>query len=166
VVIEHTREGDPLPTDGRYALGVADSSFEWYRSRSILTRRAFRISEVLLLLISAAIPLLAVLLPGNTIVPAVLGASIVVITGMRSAFHWRENYLRYNVAREAVEVERRLYHTRSAPYEKPDTRDQVLVEKISRIERDEMASWLTIASTNRMPKNRTKTTGTDASISA
>lgn len=130
-----------------YAIGVADSSYGWYRSRAILTRRAHRLSELVLLVVSATIPVSAVLSPDNTTVPAILGAIIVVLSGVKSAFHWHENFLRFSGAREAVESERRLYHTRSSPYDDDATRDQILVVMISKIEHDEMAGWTKVAST-------------------
>lgn len=134
---------DPITA---YAIGVADSSYNWYRSRAILTRRTHRLSEIILLIISAAIPVSAVLSPNNATTPAILGALIVVLSGVKSAFHWHENFLRFSGAREAVESERRLYHTGSSPYDDPATRDQTLVAMISKIEQDEMTGWTKIAS--------------------
>ncbi|MFB9905636.1 DUF4231 domain-containing protein [Allokutzneria oryzae] len=136
---------DSSPETG-YAMELANGSYEWYRSRAVLTRRAHRVSEVVLLVVSAAIPISAVLWSTNAVVPAILGAVIVVVSGMRTAFHWHENYIRFSRAREAVEFERRLYRTRAAPYGDAATRDQVLVTAVSRIEHEEMAGWVTIAS--------------------
>jgi hypothetical protein len=76
----------------------------------------------------------------------VLGSLIVVITGLRSIFNWQENYLRFSGAREAVEGERRLYHTRAKPYDDPASRDQALAAMVSKIEQEEMTGWIKVAS--------------------
>lgn len=158
--------GPPAPSGGPpetaaanaagYALRVANGSYDWYHRAALRARRFFRITETLVLLVSAAIPVSAVLAAGNAEVPAVLGGIVVVITGLRSVFHWQDDYLRFSEAREAVEAERRLYYTGAEPYADPGTRDQVLTASITRIEQREMGSWAQLAST------RTDTTGTAA----
>jgi hypothetical protein len=80
------------------------------------------------------------------LVGAFLGAAVVVLTGARAIFHWQENYIRFSQAREAVEAERRLYRIGAEPYADPATRDGVLAAKVTGIEHDEMAGWVTVAS--------------------
>jgi hypothetical protein len=96
--------------------------------------------------LAAAIPVAAVLNPTNAIVPAFLGAAIVILSGLRSTFDWQENYIRFSASREAVEGQRRLYRTGAEPYANPATRDLLLVTAVSKIEQDEMNAWFKIAS--------------------
>jgi hypothetical protein len=96
--------------------------------------------------IAAAIPVSAVVLPRNVTVPAILGAAIVVLSALRSTFDWQDNYLRFSIAREVIEAQRRLYHTHSPPYDNPETREQVLAAMITKIEHEEMAAWIEVAS--------------------
>jgi hypothetical protein len=77
--------------------------------------------------------------------PGDLGAIVVVLTGLRSVFHWQENYLRFSSAREAVNAELRLYNVGAEPYDTGSSRDQVLVKAVSRIEQNEMSTWVQIA---------------------
>jgi hypothetical protein len=86
------------------------------------------------------------MVPGNARLPAVLGGLVVVITGLRSTFHWQDDYLRFSQAREAVEAERRLYLTGSRPYDDESTRDRNLAASVSRIEQREMGTWVQLAS--------------------
>ncbi|MDI5979835.1 DUF4231 domain-containing protein, partial [Amycolatopsis magusensis] len=144
--MSHSPYLDARPDDDEYAIGVANRSYEWYRSRAIITRRAHRITEVFLVLVSAAIPLSAVLLPNDATLPAIFGACVVVFSGFRSAFNWHDNYLRFSHSREAVEAERRRYKTWAEPYGNPEARNQVLVTVISKIEQNEMSNWITLAS--------------------
>lgn len=129
-----------------YAMRVANGSYDWYRNAAMKARRYFRLTETLVLLVSASIPVSAVLSSRNAEVPAILGGIVVVITGLRSVFHWQDDYLRFSEAREAVEAERRLYYTRAEPYADPETRDQALAANVTRIEQREMGTWAQLAS--------------------
>lgn len=135
-----------------YALELADGSYAWYRYAAIKARRYYRATETLQLIVSAAIPVSAVLIRERAEIPAVLGGIIVVITGLRSIFHWHDDYIRFSEAREAVEAERRLYLTHSEPYDDPATRDQKLANSITRIEQKEMGTWIKIARPQNQPK--------------
>jgi hypothetical protein len=125
-----------------YAEGVANSSYEWYRSHAIRSRRLHKFTELALLIISAAVPLAGLLDRTRSLAPSVLGAIVFILVGFRTIFHWHENYLRFSQARESVEAQRRLFRTRARPYDNPDDRAQVLVAEITRIEKQEMANWL------------------------
>jgi hypothetical protein len=124
----------PVSQDGPgYAVKLADESYDWYRTAAIRSRRAYKISEALIIVVSAAVPASAVVSPDNATAPAIFGAVVVVLTGLRSVFHWQDNYMRFSSAREAVNAERRLYNIGTEPYDNASTRDQVLVRTVSRI---------------------------------
>jgi hypothetical protein len=129
-----------------YAMELANDSYEWYRTHAIRARRNYRVAETILLVVAAAVPTSAVVVPQDATVPAILGAIVVVLTGLRSLFHWQDNHVRFSSAREALESERRRYKTGSEPYDNLDTRDQALVAAVSRIEQDEMSGWTRLAS--------------------
>jgi hypothetical protein len=129
-----------------YAMSLADGSHRWYRDHAIWARKAYKLTETLLLVLAAAIPVSAAIWRNNAVAPAILGAVVVVMAGTRTIFHWQENYLRFSWAREAVEAERRLYLTASPPYEDPDTRDAELAARVTAIEHEEMAGWIKVAS--------------------
>ena len=59
-------------------------------------------AEIILLVVAAAVPTSAVVVPHNSPVPAILGAVVVVLSGLRSLFHWQDNYVRFSGAREAI----------------------------------------------------------------
>ena len=144
-------ESPDMASNATYAMSLANGSYEWYRAHAIRSRKAHRLSETSILIVSAAIPAVAAFTPHNALIPAVLGAVAVILSGMRAVFHWQDNYLRFSGAREAVEAERRLYNTGAKPYEDPATRDQILAGSVSRIERDEMAGWIKVAAERPKP---------------
>ena len=128
-----------------YAIRLADDSYAWYQGAAIRARRSYKVTETLFLVVTACIPVSAVVWPDSGVIPAILGSISVVIAGGRAIFHWQDNYLRFSEAREAVEAERRLYRTHSAPYESEPTRDARLVKAVTRIEQSEMRGWVRIA---------------------
>src|SRR4051794_19936378 len=95
---------DPATTDRGvgYAIDLANDSYDWYKKAAIRSRKLYKTLEVALLVTSAAVPTSAVLFVDNSAIPAVLGAVVVVLAGLRSIYHWQENYLRFSQAREAV----------------------------------------------------------------
>jgi hypothetical protein len=137
---------EPNPAEnGEDALSIMTKSLNWYRGAAWRARRAYQASEVLVLIVSAAVPASIAVAPHNTNIPAVLGAAAVVLTGLRQAFHWHDNYLRFTKACSALEAERRLYRVSGGTYKEPDTRDELLVSAVSRIEQEETMGWLKIA---------------------
>jgi hypothetical protein len=134
-----------------YAMGLADGSYEWYKRAAIRSRKWYRVSETLILTLSAAIPTSAALDTSNVVAPAILGGLVVVLAGLRSIFHWQDNYLRFSGAREAIEAERRLYNLWAEPYDDAATRDQVLAASVSRIEQEEMKGWTKVAAERPKP---------------
>ncbi|WP_111832417.1 DUF4231 domain-containing protein [Actinomadura madurae] len=140
--------------ESSYALSLANSSYEWYFYAAKKARRYHRLSEIVNLLASSAIPVSVVAFPGIPLIPAMLGSLVVIVTGLRSAFHWHDDYIRFSEVRESVEAERRLYLTHSDPYADPDSRDKILAASITRIEQKEMSNWIKIA----RPRNPSKGT--------
>ncbi|QNP69229.1 DUF4231 domain-containing protein [Streptomyces roseirectus] len=134
------------PEQPGYAMALANGSYDWYRQAAAKARKYYRVSECLQIVLSAAIPVTAVLSPGDAKVPAILGGLVVVLTGLRSVFHWQDDYLRFSQAREAVESERRLYRTGGEPYDEPASRDRRLAAAVTRIEQQEMGVWIQLSS--------------------
>jgi hypothetical protein len=139
-----------------YALRVADDSYGWYQGAAIKARRYYRLSEIMQLVISASIPVSAILIPNDAKVPAILGAILVVLTGLKSIFHWHDDYLRFSAAREAVEAERRSYLANAEPYGDSNTKDRLLINAVTRIERQEMEVWTKIAAKQPRAKNESE----------
>jgi len=130
--------------DSSYAAGLAEESYNRYTRHPSQARHSYRLSEILFLVFSAGIPVAAVLWPGTPEVPAVLGAALVLLTGLRNVYHWHDNYVRFSRAREAVNAERRFHAAGLPPYEDPATRDQQLVASVTRIEQEEMGQWVRV----------------------
>ncbi len=55
---------------------------------------------------------------------------LVVGSGLRSVFHWQDNYFRFSAAREAADAA---------------TREEALLRAVTRIEQGEMTTWAKLA---------------------
>jgi hypothetical protein len=150
----------PEDTD-RYAFSLADSSYDWYRIHAIRSRKTHKLTELLVVVLSAAIPVSGLVANRNAIAPSAIGATVFILVGLRSTFHWHENYLRFSQAREAVEAERRRFLVDAQPYNDPAKRAELLVDRVTAIEQEEMGMWLKIASTKATDRSVTRTVNTD-----
>ena len=100
-----------------------------------------RWTRVLVLLVSASVPAAVAVWPDAPEIAAVLGALVTVLTGLRAAFHWEANFVRF--ARTFVALDRQLatFEVRGEPYEDPATRAQLLVEAANRLVVSETTAW-------------------------
>jgi hypothetical protein len=127
------------------AMAVAKESFEWYARNARLARLRFQVAEVVLLTVAAAVPIAGILTPDDSRLAAILGAVVVALTGLRTLFHWHDNWTRFASACSAISAEVRLYYFRVAPYDNPGTRDQHLVKRVNDVENTEVGGWLTLS---------------------
>jgi hypothetical protein len=126
---------------GSDAAQELERSIRWYSENGGRTRLCHQILEVALLVVGSSIAVVALAVPGNGLPTAVLGAVVVILTGLRQVFHWHENYVRFTNACLALKAERRRYSAGKKPYDDESTRDKVLVEAINRVETEETQGW-------------------------
>jgi hypothetical protein len=122
------------------AIALADSFFDWYRRHARSARVAAHSIEFALLLAGALVPL-SVIASDSELWPALLGAVIVVLTGMRRVYHHDVNWRRFTDACVEIETARRFYVQQIEPYDDPARRDERLIRRIREIESQETASW-------------------------
>jgi hypothetical protein len=154
VTVSESGEGQVWPgefEEPTYGMPLANERHDWYEEHAKQSRVLYTVHETLLLIVAAAIPASAAIAHNNVIAPAILGAVVVVLTSLRSVFHWQQNYIRFNGARLGIDVECRNYRAGVTPYDDPATRDQLLTEAVSRIELEETTGWARIASERPRP---------------
>jgi hypothetical protein len=134
----------PPPEPGSYARSEAERVFRWYARNARRSRYQFQISEMILLVASAAVPVAGILTPGNARPAAIIGAGVVVLTGFRSVFHFYDNWTRLAGTCAFIKAELRLYEARVEPYDDPATRAEILLRKINSAELTETAKWMTL----------------------
>jgi hypothetical protein len=133
--------------DNLSAWELASCSYRWYINAARRSRRMARTGELVAIIGSSSVAVVVAIWPNAHFAPALLGLLVATAAGANNVFHWRENYLRYSVAREALNRQMRLYRASLTPYDNESTRDGILVQEVSAIEETEMAGWVQIAST-------------------
>ena len=132
-----------LPPVTTSALDELDRSYDWYRRHAKQSRLVYQLGELALLTTGALIPVSTTLTDDQT-VPALLGALVVVLTGIRRIFSSHENWQRFIDASLALATERALYVHGFTPYADAGTRDERLLRRVREVETQETAGWRTL----------------------
>jgi hypothetical protein len=112
----------------------------WYEAKSQTAQQRYKQVKAAQLMFGAAVPVV-VLAPGvNALVPAALGATVVVLEGLQQLHQWQANWIRYRSTAEGLKREKYLFLSRAGPYTHPD-REQVLAERIEDQLSRENADW-------------------------
>lgn len=127
------------------ALREARTAYDWYVRNGAASRTRYQVSEVVLVCVAAAVPIAGILAPDDARLPAILGAVVVALTGLRAIFHWRDNWMRFSLASTAIKAEIRLYELGAPPYDDPTTRDAALIHNVNGVERSETSGWMSLA---------------------
>lgn len=115
------------------------AKWEWYRKGSKRHRRSYALTELSAIVGAAAIPVVAVTdLPA--LVVALLGAAVLVATGVRTAFSLHESWVQDSQIQYAIEREVALYLVKAPPYT-GDTAPVRLVEAVEAITWEGGRQW-------------------------
>lgn len=128
-------EGSELPA-------AVHERVSWYEKQVRRQRIGFYASEILIVLLSAAIPASAAV-GASTAVLGVLGALVVVAAGMRQLFRWGENWIRASGSLSTLHGEVVRWSHSAAPYQDPADAGAVLAARIEAIVLAETSDWAT-----------------------
>jgi hypothetical protein len=117
-----------------------DEQISWYDRRSATAKRWYLRLKVTQIVIAAAIPVAAAA-DAPSIVPAVLGALIVVFEGIQQLFQFHSNWTTYRSTCEALKHEKYLYSAGAGPYAEAPDRDARLAERVEGLVSQEHAAW-------------------------
>jgi hypothetical protein len=129
-----TADDDPLV--------LLDDQYDWYRTRAVRAGQLYKALEVALLAFAALVPVSAIVF--DRWVTALLGAVVVVLTGLRSIYSWQDDWLRFTEAWQQLLFARRLYANRLPPYDDDATRDGRLVMRVQDVQAAENRGWLSL----------------------
>lgn len=116
------------------------SQLQWYDARSESAQSAYRRVKVAQLVVGALVPVV-VLLPGvNPVIPAGLGAVVVLLEGLQQLYQWQTNWVQYRSTAESLKHEMFLFLAASGPYRGED-RARVLAERVEGLVSQEHARW-------------------------
>lgn len=131
---------DGVPVDLSSVPSSVLDRLRWYRRAAIRARVLYRLTELLVLLLAAAIPVLATI-TNTPWVGAMLGGAIAVLSGMRQLFRWHGNWLLFTQGQLKVERALNLYIAGVHPYDGKETATALLVTHVEDIVAEQIREW-------------------------
>lgn len=122
------------------AAEILTESLDWYKRHAWRARVLYHLDEVAILVFAALVPA-ATALKYSSSVTVLLGTAVVILTGLRPIFRWRDDWVRFTEASMQLITELELYRFRVGYYEAAD-RDQRLIQQVRSIEAAETQGWL------------------------
>ena len=133
-------------TEQDYLSQRVDDQINWYSKKSTFNKKRYQFIKTLVIIISASIPVLAIIITGSDeilkIAVGVAGVLIVVLEGILSHYNYKDIWLEYRMTSEMLNREKLLYLTGSGPY-KSGKSLQAFVERAEAIMSTENKSWFT-----------------------
>jgi hypothetical protein len=115
---------------------------DWYESHNRTARIGFYVVEVLVILVSAAIPASAAA-GGSVAAAGVLGALVTALVSVRALTGWRESWVRYGLTRASIQREVVRFGASVAPYGGQDAASQLIVT-VEDIVAGENSQWASV----------------------
>jgi hypothetical protein len=143
-------------------LAILEQRYAWYRSHAVSAGLRYKVLEISVLVAAALIPVTTVVT--DRWVTALLGAVVVVLTGLRSIFTWQEDWLRFTEAWQQLEFARTRYVHDLPPYDDPATRDASLVQRVQEVQASETRGWLSLRADARSKDRRDATPPADTPV--
>ncbi len=133
-------------TEKDYLSQRIDDQINWYSKKSSFNKKRYQFLKALVIIISACIPVLAIIITGNDdflkITVGLAGVLIVVLEGILSLYKYKDIWLEYRMTSEMLNREKLLYQTSSGPY-KNSKSFPFFVERSEAIMSAENKSWFT-----------------------
>jgi hypothetical protein len=118
-----------------------DDQIEWYDTKSQSAQRRFKIMKALVISGAAAIPVVSAF-QAPIYVPGILGAFVVVVEGLLSAYQYHTNWLTYRSTAEALKHEKYLYLAKADVYSRSRQPLRLLAQRIEGLISQEHGRWI------------------------
>ena len=126
-----------------------EEQLKWHSKKARDNKLRYRFYQIVIMIISAAIPLIN--LTNNLdlqtrIISALLGAAILIITGITQLEKYQENWIVYRTTAELLKKEKYFYKNGAAEYANLDdnAKRKLLVERIESLISSETNKYFTI----------------------
>ena len=145
-------------TEQDYLSQRIDDQINWYSKKSAFNKKRYQFIKALVIIISACIPVLAIVITGKDeilkIAVGIAGVLIVVLEGILALYKYKDIWLKYRMTSENLNREKLLYLTGSGPYKANKTL-QTFVERAETLMSEENQTWLNDQLKSEDPKNET-----------
>jgi len=103
------------PDANKYALTQTYEVWKYFVKTRATNRILFWTTEIAILIISASITAVGILFPANARPAVILGAIVLVMSGLCQLFHFRENWARHAATHIALNGKMRLFKIGASP---------------------------------------------------
>ena len=128
-----------------YLKDRVENQIGWYDRKSLSNKKWFYLFQIIVLVMSAAVPVVSVLsvVFEDTWIRfciAILGAIVTISAGIISLYQFRKNWIEYRSTAEALKHEKFMFKTKTGPYSKGEA-FPVFVERIEALISRENTDW-------------------------
>ncbi|MXV84145.1 DUF4231 domain-containing protein [Candidatus Poribacteria bacterium] len=132
-------------TPEEYLKDRVEQQINWYDCKSTLNKRYFYLLQIIVLVMSAAVPVVSILsIVFESIwirlAIGILGALATIATGIISICQFRKNWIEYRTTAESLKCEKYMFRTKTGFYAKSGT-FPVFVERIEALISKEHKNW-------------------------
>jgi Protein of unknown function (DUF4231) len=118
-----------------------DDQIDWYARSTRRNRLGHWICRLASLTMAAAVPITAAF-QDATLVPALLGAGIVVAEGSHELFRFQQNWAQFAATAEGLKREKYLFLAQGGPYRRSKDREALLAERVEALVSSETSLWV------------------------
>jgi hypothetical protein len=144
-----TTSSSPSGGQSDYKLERLEEQIDWHSERARLNKRRYRINEILIIFIGAVIPIVNVLNFADLqtrIISSILGATVVIVTGLTQLEKYQESWIIYRTTTELLKKEKYFYENEVGDYSDLDEskRRKLLVERVESIVSSETSKYFNV----------------------
>jgi hypothetical protein len=132
-----------------YKLDRLQEQINWHSKKARHNKGRYKMNEAIIIFIGAIIPVVNVLQFADLqtrIVSSILGATVVIITGLTQLEKYQENWIVYRTTTELLKKEKYFYENEAGEYTDLDElqRNKLLVERVESIVSSETSKYFTV----------------------
>ena len=132
-------------TPEEYLENRVEQQINWYDRKSTYNKNWFYSLQIIVLVMSAAVPVVSIL---STVFESIwirvgigiLGAIAAIATGIISVYQFRKNWIEYRTTAESLKYEKYMFKTKTGLYTESGT-FPVFVERIEALISKEHKNW-------------------------
>lgn len=128
-----------------YITERLDPLISRYESKSKIYQTSYKFCKVSELVISAAIPIVSLsdeTIPYAKYIAAILGAILVIITGLYNLYGFHSNWVEYRDICEKLKKEKFLFLSGAEMYKDADDPLSIFVSRVEAFKENENDSWM------------------------
>jgi Protein of unknown function (DUF4231) len=146
--VKNENKEDSAIVKKNYEDGRLEQQLKWHSRKAAANKFRYRLCQIIIMIISAVIPLVNLLTNldiETRIVSSLLGAVILVVTGISQLEKYHENWIIYRTTQELLKKEKYFFENDVAEYANLDekAKRKLLVERVENLVSSETNKYFT-----------------------